>query len=48
MTIEDKINNIRLYLYESTDRDKKIFEYLLDLIQDLKSEIDELNESIHF
>jgi hypothetical protein len=49
MTIDDKINNIREYLDKyGSNPDKKIFEYILDILQNINEEIDELNESIHF
>jgi len=48
MTINDKINSIRNYLEKADLKiDKKIFESILDILQDMEKEIDELNESIH-
>jgi hypothetical protein len=51
MAIDDKISNIRDAL-ENCDqcsiKDKKIFESILDILQDINDEIDELNESLTF
>jgi len=48
MTIDDKIKNIKQYLDESVSNpNKKIFESILDILQDLNNELDEINESIH-
>jgi len=49
MTIDNKINNIKQYLDKNgSDSDKKIFESILDILQNISDELDELNESIHF
>ena len=51
MIIDDKINNVRSAL-EKCDpcsiKDKKIFDSILDILQDISTELEELNESLIF
>ena len=51
MIIDDKINNIRDALKKCDScsiKDKKIFDSILDILQDISTELDELNESLTF
>lgn len=51
MIIDDKINNIRNALKDcepGSIKEKKIFESILDILQDISTEIDELNESLTY
>lgn len=51
MIIDDKINNLRDALKKCDTcyiNDKKIFDSILDILQDISTELSELNESITF
>jgi len=51
MIIDDKINNIRGALEKCDScsiKDKKIFDSILDILQDISTELEELNESLIF
>ena len=51
MIIDDKINNIRDCLKECNPcnaKEKKIFESILDVLQDISIELEELNECLTF
>ena len=51
MIIDDKINNIRGALKKCDScfiKDKKIFDSILDILQDISIELEELNESLTF
>ena len=51
MIIDDKINNLRNALKKCdlcSINDKKIFDSILDILQDISTELDELNESMTY
>ena len=51
MIIDDKINNIRDALKKCDScsiNDKKIFDSILDILQDINIELDELNETLTY
>jgi hypothetical protein len=50
MNLDDKINNIREAVKNGkidTNKDTRIFDAILDVLQDISNEIDELNELIY-
>jgi archaellum component FlaC len=48
MNIDNKINNIREALKNGgSGKDNKIFDAILDVLQDISDEIDELNEVMY-
>jgi hypothetical protein len=51
MIIDDKINNIRDALKKCDScsvKDKKIFDSILDILQDINIELEELNEMLTY
>jgi hypothetical protein len=49
MIIDDNINNIREIINKcDTCSEKKIFESILDILQDISIELEELNESLTY
>jgi archaellum component FlaC len=50
MNIDDKINNIRAAIKNNglgSVKDNKIFDAILDVLQDISNEIEELNEMMY-
>ncbi len=51
MILDDKINNVRSALEKCDScfiKDMKIFDSILDILQDISTELEELNESLTF
>jgi len=51
MIIDDKINSLRNALKKCNSysiKDKKIFDSILDILEDISTELDELNESLNY
>lgn len=51
MILDDKINNLRIALKKCDScsiKDKKILDSILDILEDISTELEELNESLTF